>query len=904
MNISSLSRRIFLPQIILGFVALAALPGKSAYAYDTDGCSAANVSEFNDYSLIYELAIPDDSDYASTRPPYTTNNGGVSVAFDRVAYCMELEIGGVLEWVWVSMDAFTTDVRETGVPFETTKFQQTVLNMNVFSSVGSGATSGMNISTGNIEFWDNRTVSAGTLGLGGNDTVSDFDDTMGLAGAGGSMQVHNYGAQETVFAYNSWDTGANDDVGIGSNPGANPDWIGEGNALSFNAGAGSRKDLYVLVRETDIYAYAGDGESGFGGNGGQADQAQISNPRGVAIDSSGNVYIADSGNNRIRRVAANGVISTIAGNTQAGLPSNGLASQTLIDNPTDVAVDGFDNIYYVDNGNNIVRRIDGAGMVTTVAGNGNIEFNGDNIPATTAALRNPVAVHAAADGVLYIVDQGSSANNNGPRIRRVEADHGNPQNPITTVAGDGDIGRLPHNVDATATSLNTPNDVYVDGNGDLYIADSGNNMVRKVEAISNLIRVFAGNGSGATGTVNSSGEQASDAGLKSPRGVTGDAQGNIYIADYNNDQVHKVNSNFRITTIAGNGTRGFNGDGRDPLRASLAGPHDVLVDNNGDILIVGFLNDRVRRVGLASNNSPVTDIFLSNDSISTANGTGALVGMLSSEDASIGNTHRYSLVSGTGDTDNASFQISGTGSNAELQVGAGGALAAGAYAVRIQSDDQQDSTFHQTFVINSVSANNVVPVITLTGADPQTITVGNAYAELGATAMDDIDGDISGAIVIDASAVDTATIGSYQVTYNVTDSSLNPAAEATRTVNVAAPDAEAPVITLTGASPQTMNTGNAYAELGATAMDNVDGDISGSIVIDSSAVNTGAAGSYMVTYDVMDAAGNAATQVTRTVNVQNPPPPPPTSSGGGGSFGAFGLLFLFGLAVRRRIFAS
>ncbi len=209
-------------------------------------------------------------------------------------------------------------------------------------------------------------------------------------------------------------------------------------------------------------------------------------------------------------------------------------------------------------------------------------------------------------------------------------------------------------------------------------------------------------------------------------------------------------------------------------------------------------------------------------------------------------------------------------------------------------------------MINSVSANNVVPVITLTGADPQTITVGNAYAELGATAMDDIDGDISGAIVIDASAVVTATIGSYQVTYNVTDSSLNPAAEVTRTVNVAAPDAEAPVITLTGASPQTMNTGNAYAELGATAMDNVDGDISGSIVIDSSAVNTGAAGSYMVTYDVMDAAGNAATQVMRTVNVQNPPPPPPppTSSGGGGSFGAFGLLFLFGLAVRRRIFAS
>jgi len=901
MNISSLSRRIFLPQIILGFVALAAFPGKSAFAFDIDGCSAANVSEFEDYSLIYELAIADDSDLAGTRPLYTTNNGGVSVAFDRVAYCMELEVGGVLEWVWVSMDAFTTDVRDTGVPFQTS-FQQTVLSMNVFSSVGSGATPGMDIGTGNIEFWNNRTDTAGTLGLGGNDAVSDFDDTSGLARAGGSMQVHNHGAQETIFAYNSWDTGANDDVGIGNNPGTNPDWIGEANAPSFNAGVGSRKDLYVLVRKQDIFAFAGDGESGFGGNGGPADQAQISNPRGVAIDSSGNVYIADSSNNRIRKVAANGIISTIAGNTQAGPPTNGAAADTLIDNPTDVAVDGSGNIYYVDNGNKIVRKIDAAGNVSTVAGNGSIEFNGENIVATTAALRNPVAVDVADDGVLYIVDQGTAnVANNGPRIRRVDL-----AGFINTVAGTGETGRT-NSGPATSARLNMPYDVYVDSNDDLYIADTGNNSIRKVDAATGEFSVFAGNSNGNTGSVSPNGERASDAGLRGPRGVTGDAKGNIYIADYNNDKVHKVNTAFWIVTIAGNGTRGFNGDGRDPLRASLAGPHDVIADGDGNALIVDFLNDRVRRIGLASVNRPVTDIFLSNNSISTADGAGALVGMLSSEDASNGNTHLYSLVSGDGDTDNASFQISGTGANAELQVGAGGAVAAGAYAVRIQSNDQQDSTFHQTFVINSISANNVIPVITLTGADPQTITVGNAYAELGATATDDIDGDISGAIVIDASAVDTATIGSYQVTYNVMDSSLNAANEVTRTVNVAAPDTEAPVITLTGANPQTMNTGNAYAELGATALDNVDGDISGLIVIDSSAVNTAVAGSYTVTYNVMDAAGNAATQVTRAVNVQNPPPPPPPPpppSGGGGSFGAFGLLFLFGLAVRRRIFAS
>ena len=137
------------------------------------------------------------------------------------------------------------------------------------------------------------------------------------------------------------------------------------------------------------------------------------------------------------------------------------------------------------------------------------------------------------------------------------------------------------------------------------------------------------------------------------------------------------------------------------------------------------------------------------------------------------------------------------------------------------------------------------------------------------------------------------------------DSSSNAATEVVRAVNVAGADSTPPVITLTGSNPQIIFTGVAYAEQNATATDDVDGDISGNIVIDSSAVNTAAVGNYTVTYNVMDAAGNAATAVARTVSVQNRPvTPPPAPSGGGGSFGAFGLLILFGLAVRRRIFAS
>ncbi|MBT8143757.1 MAG: DUF5011 domain-containing protein, partial [Gammaproteobacteria bacterium] len=169
------------------------------------------------------------------------------------------------------------------------------------------------------------------------------------------------------------------------------------------------------------------------------------------------------------------------------------------------------------------------------------------------------------------------------------------------------------------------------------------------------------------------------------------------------------------------------------------------------------------------------------------------------------------------------------------------------------------------------------PVITLTGANPQVIEALSAYTELGATANDTVDGDISASIVIDASAVDTSTPGSYVVTYDVTDAAGNAATQVTRTVTVQ--DTTAPVITLTGANPQLIEAPTAYTELGATASDTVDGDLSASLVIDASAVDTSTPGNYVVTYDVSDAAGNAAVQVTRTVTVQDTTPPVITLTG-------------------------
>ncbi|MDJ0665517.1 MAG: DUF5011 domain-containing protein [Acidimicrobiia bacterium] len=188
----------------------------------------------------------------------------------------------------------------------------------------------------------------------------------------------------------------------------------------------------------------------------------------------------------------------------------------------------------------------------------------------------------------------------------------------------------------------------------------------------------------------------------------------------------------------------------------------------------------------------------------------------------------------------------------------------GSYPVTYNvSDSQGNAATEVTRTVNVV--DTTAPVITLIGSNPQQIEAGDSYIELGATAFDVGDGDISGSIVIDASGVDTSTVGSYLVTYNVTDSQGNAATEVTRTVDVI--DTTAPIITLLGANPQTVEAGTPYVELGATAFDVGDGDLTGSIVVDASAVNTGAIGSYMVTYDVTDSQGNAATQALRTVNV-------------------------------------
>jgi len=384
-----------------------------------------------------------------------------------------------------------------------------------------------------------------------------------------------------------------------------------------------------------ITTVAGNGTSGFGGDNGPAIIAQLNGPEGLAVDSAGSLYIADRLNNRIRKVAG-GVITTVAGGGSS-LGDNGPAVGARLSGPYGVAVDSAGNLYIADSGNNRIRKVS-AGVIATVAGNGAYGFAGDNGPATSAQLAGPSGVAVDSAGNFYIAD---GAN----RIRMVTSGG------ITTVAGGG--SSLGDNGPATSAQLAAPHAVALDPNGNLYIADSYNSRVRKVS--STVIATVAGGGSSAGDngspasaqlngpyglTVDSGGSlyiaeaynnrirkvsnavittmagggpslgdngPPTSAQLFFPEGVAVDAAANLYIADTGNNRIRGVSSGL-IATVAGNGAWGFSGDGGPAPSAALNSPEGVAVDSAGNLFIADTLNHRVREV--------------SNGAITTVAGTG------------------------------------------------------------------------------------------------------------------------------------------------------------------------------------------------------------------------------------------------------------------------------------------
>lgn len=321
-----------------------------------------------------------------------------------------------------------------------------------------------------------------------------------------------------------------------------------------------------------------------GGDGGPATKAVLNNPYGIAIDPSGNIYFADRNNHRIRKINSAGIITTIAGTGKAGYSGDGRpASRASINYPIGVASDGNGNLLFSDRYNNCVRKIDlsGKGIITTIAGTGQPGYSGEGGLAEDAQLNGPAGILVGQNGNIFICD----AYNNC--IRKI-----NEAGIITTFSGTATKGYYGEGRMAMEAELYEPYGIAADSAGNIYFTEYGNERVRKINA-SGIITTIAGTGiPGYSGD----GSQATLAGLNHPTGIAIDKNGNIIIADGDNNCIRKINTAGIISTIAGTGEPGFSGDNGPAAIAALSGPAGVALDGNDNIYFSDLGNNRIRMI--------------------------------------------------------------------------------------------------------------------------------------------------------------------------------------------------------------------------------------------------------------------------------------------------------------------
>jgi uncharacterized protein (TIGR03437 family) len=356
--------------------------------------------------------------------------------------------------------------------------------------------------------------------------------------------------------------------------------IGDPTRLATDAAGnvyfGSLHSVFKVDAGGTLTRFAGNGRAGNSGDGGRAIAAQLSFPMGIAVDAAGNVFVADRDASVVRKIAANGTISTVA---------------AQLNGPCGVAVDTAGNLYIADTNNQVVRKVTADG-VSTVAGNGMTGFSGDGGAARDAWLNGPESVAVDASGNLYIADTFNG------RIRRVAAD-----GTISTTAGTGSTGVYSGDGGpANLAGISLPTDVAVDRAGNLYIADFGNGRVRVVT--NGNITTAAGRNDGAPLI---EGEAAVNVRLEGPTGVTVDPSGStIYFVQagigsgtglaVGNYKVWKVSAAGVLSTFAGTGIPSYSGDGGAPTAAQLSGPSGVAVAATGLVYISDTQNQRVRAV--------------------------------------------------------------------------------------------------------------------------------------------------------------------------------------------------------------------------------------------------------------------------------------------------------------------
>ena len=389
-------------------------------------------------------------------------------------------------------------------------------------------------------------------------------------------------------------------VFVPSMSGAPIDDIGDGNlatsvvlTLVDGVTVSSSGEIYIShrsknrIRKIDkqgiIHTVAGNGVAGFSGDNGLAIDASLNFPAGLTFDSKGNLYIADRNNHRIRKVDTQGIISTVAGNGKPDMAGDGgYAINASLNYPSDVAIDNYQNLFISDRSNNRIRKINRKGIITTIAGSGVLGYNGDFGPGKKASLNNPFGIAFDIKGNLYIADRGNN------RIRKLDT-----QGIITTICGDGYHAFGGSYGPAARASLAYPTDVAVDPQGTLYIADRNNNRIRKIDSLG-IITPFAGTGKT---DYNGDNEISSETNLYLPLAIALDSEGQMIIVDRSHFRIRKIDLNTRkVKTLAGNGKSYFKGDYGTALGATLSSPSGIVIDSKGNILFTDQTHNRIRKI--------------------------------------------------------------------------------------------------------------------------------------------------------------------------------------------------------------------------------------------------------------------------------------------------------------------
>ena len=345
--------------------------------------------------------------------------------------------------------------------------------------------------------------------------------------------------------------------------------------------------VYTAQSQT-ITTVAGTGSSGFSGDGGPATTAKFNLPFNLTFDKSDNIYIADTYNNSIRKIDnESGIITTVVG-------TGDKKQNSELKTPTGLTFDNNNNLYVADLANLRIRKVnlETGNSITLVAKKSETEF-----PNIDESLGGPFNVVFDKTGNLYVSVNGDS------NVKKVDFSTGK----VTIIAGNGEVGFSGDGGQATAAKLANPTGIALDGKGNIYISDSGNERVRKVNLSTGIITTIAG--TGETGFVGEN-IDATKAQLANPLGLAFDNAGDLFVVDRGNNMVRKIAiSTGKISTVVGNGESGYSGDGELAKDAKLANPTGLAFNNAGDLFVVDRGNNRIRKIsGLANDEVETTDL--------------------------------------------------------------------------------------------------------------------------------------------------------------------------------------------------------------------------------------------------------------------------------------------------------